>query len=313
VVQPFIRQGHKRAPGIVSVWGGAEPYVNDFFRDIDGSGWQVDRSAFDGMLAKSAEKAGTTVRSGSHLLTSPRRTVEGWAFEFACQDKRSDCRCKFLIDATGRSGTSWLSHLSPRVVLDRLIGVVWTGKQSGEWPYTLVESIDDGWFYSANLPGERMTVVYMTDSDLYRQGLRQFADLWWRQLSKASHVRKRLPGHADISKLRLVSAASMARLNPVGRDWCAVGDAAMSHDPLSGRGVNHALESAFQAAPAVQRYLEQGEPLGTYRHWVAGMLHSHLVARKHYYAAERRWLGSAFWQRRACLPVARPSTSRHCS
>jgi flavin-dependent dehydrogenase len=313
VVQPFIRQGHKRAPGIVSVWGSAQPYLNDFFRGVDGSGWQVDRSAFDRLLAKSAERAGATVRSGSHMLTSPRRTVEGWAFEFACQDKRSDCRCRFLIDATGRSGTSWLSYLSPMIVLDKLIGVVWTGKQGGEWPYALVESVDDGWFYSANLPGERMTVVYMTDSDLYRQGRRQFADLWWRQLSKTSQVRKRLPCHADISKLRLVSAASTARLNPVGRDWCAVGDAAMSHDPLSGLGVTHALESAFQAAPAVQRYLAQGESLSTYRHWVEGMLHRHLVARKQYYATERRWPGSAFWQRRACLPVVRPATSSNYS
>jgi 2-polyprenyl-6-methoxyphenol hydroxylase-like FAD-dependent oxidoreductase len=199
------------------------------------------------------------------------------------------------------------------IVLDKLIGVVWTGKQGGEWPYALVESVDDGWFYSANLPGERMTVVYMTDSDLYRQGRRQFADLWWRQLSKTSQVRKRLPCHADISKLRLVSAASTARLNPVGRDWCAVGDAAMSHDPLSGLGVTHALESAFQAAPAVQRYLAQGESLSTYRHWVEGMLHRHLVARKQYYATERRWPGSAFWQRRACLPVVRPATSSNYS
>jgi flavin-dependent dehydrogenase len=58
VVQPFIRQGHKRAPGIVSVWGSAQPYLNDFFRGVDGSGWQVDRSAFDRLLAKSAERAG---------------------------------------------------------------------------------------------------------------------------------------------------------------------------------------------------------------------------------------------------------------
>lgn len=172
-------------------------------------------------------------------------------FESACEGKRSGCRCRLLIDATGRSGTSWLSHLSPSGVLDRLIGVAWTGKQSGEWPYTLVESVDDGWFYSANLPGERVTVVYMADSDLYRHSL-------WHQLSKATHARKRLPCRADVSKLRLVSAASTVRLNPVGKGWCAVGDAAMSHDPLSGLGVNHALESAFQAAPPLDSIWRTG-------------------------------------------------------
>jgi flavin-dependent dehydrogenase len=310
LLEDFVRQGGKPAPGIVSVWGNAESYVNDFLLGVHGSGWQVDRAVFDSMLAKSAEKAGATVRLGSRLLSSPKRTTKDWVFEFACQGKRSNCRCRFLVDATGRSGTSWLSHLSPRVVLDRLIGVVWTGKQSGEWPYTLVESADDGWFYSANLPGERATVVYMTDSDLYRQGRRQFPDLWRRQLSKTTYARKRLPCGADLSKLRLISAASTARLNPVGKGWCAVGDAAVSHDPLSGLGVHHALESALQAAPAVKRYLEDGEPLSTYRDWLARVVDRQLVARQYYYAMERRWLSSAFWQRRTCLPSKmRPATA----
>src|SRR5438445_9793320 len=44
VVQDFVHQRHKPAPGIVSVWGSKEPYVKDFLLGIDGSGWQVDRA-----------------------------------------------------------------------------------------------------------------------------------------------------------------------------------------------------------------------------------------------------------------------------
>ena len=32
------------APGIVSVWGAAEPYENDFISDPYGSGWHVDHA-----------------------------------------------------------------------------------------------------------------------------------------------------------------------------------------------------------------------------------------------------------------------------
>ena len=305
VLPQFLGQAYTPAPGIVSVWGSPQPFVTDFLFGVHGSGWQIDRLAFDRMLAKSAEKAGATVQLGSRMLSAPRRDREGWVFEFASQGTRSECRCRFLIDATGRSGTSWLSSLSPRVVMDKLIGVAWTGKQSAEWLYTLVESVDDGWFYCANLPGERATVVYMTDSDLYRHGCRQFPDLWWRQLSKTTCARERIPRGVDVSKPVILSAASIARLNPVGKGWCAVGDAAMSYDPLSGLGVYYAMESAYQAAAAVLQYLQDGKPLNSYRNWVAKMVHYNLVARQHYYATERRWPSSLFWQRRCCPPPVR--------
>jgi flavin-dependent dehydrogenase len=295
----FVRQGFTPAPGIVSVWGSAEPLANDFLFGVHGSGWQVDRAAFDRMLATGAAKAGATVLLGARLLKARKRNREGWLFEWACQDERSACDCRFLIDATGRSGASPLSSLSPRVVLDRLIGVVWTGDQRGEWPYTLIESVDDGWFYSANLRGTRATVAFMTDSDLYRCGHGERSDRWRRQLNKTTYVRERLPRNADLSQLRIVSAASTVRVNPVGKGWCAVGDAAMSYDPLSGLGVHQALESAFQAASAASQYLQDHKPLGAYRRWVAKMADRHLAARQHYYATERRWPGSRFWQRRA--------------
>jgi flavin-dependent dehydrogenase len=301
LMQPFIHQGHKRAPGIVSVWGGDEPYVNDFFRGVDGSGWQVDRSAFDRMLAENAARAGATVRLGSRMVTSPRRTKEDWVFESACQGRISTCNCRFLVDATGRSGSSWLSQLSPRVVLDRLIGVVWTGKRRSESPYTVVESVDEGWFYSADLPRGRATVAYMTDSDLYRQGRKQFPDLWRRLLSKTIYARERLSNGGDLSRLRIMSAASTVRASAVGENWCAVGDAALSHDPLSGLGVYQALESAAHAAPDIRQYLEGGKTLSdfsSYRSWVARALDDYLIARRHYYAKESRWPTSPFWRRR---------------
>ena len=257
------------------------------------------------MLANGAARAGATVRVGSRVLTALRRSRTGWALELSCQGKICERDCRFLIDATGRSGASCLSPLSPRIVLDRLIGVVWTGQQNGEWPYTLVESVDDGWFYAASLPGGRATVAYMTDSDLYRCGYRHHSDLWRRQLNKTTYMRGRLPRNADLSKLRIVSAASTIRVNPVGQGWCAVGDAAMSHDPLSGLGVHHALESAFQMAADAPECLQDDQPLGAYREWLMKTVSRHLAARQHFYATERRWGNSKFWQRRATLPTMR--------
>jgi 2-polyprenyl-6-methoxyphenol hydroxylase-like FAD-dependent oxidoreductase len=207
---------HQPAQGIVSMWGSQEPRVNDYLFVLNGAGWHVDRAAFDRMLAQHARKAGATVRRGSQLLSPPLRTWKHWVFEFTRKGQRFACSCRFLVDATGRSGTPWLAHLSHRVVLDRLIAVVWTGKSRSNSQYLSVESVSDGWFYSANLPQEQTTIAYMTDSDLYRKSRQRAPSLWRWQLDQTTYARQRLTIDANLSKLRIVSAATVIRAHPVG-------------------------------------------------------------------------------------------------
>jgi len=185
-------------------------------------------------------------------------------------------------------------------VVDRLIGIGWTGNQDKDWPYTLVESSDDGWFYSSSLPGGQATIAYMTDSDLYREKIRQFPNVWWRELDRTEHTRKRFPNGGDQSALTILSAATILRLEPAGESWCAVGDAAIGFDPLSGLGVQQAFDSAFQASDAVRAYLAgDKQALAGYRQWVNQSLNAYLFARRAYYARVKRWPDSRFWQRRA--------------
>jgi flavin-dependent dehydrogenase len=221
-----------------------------------------------------------------------------WEFEYFHDNRKVACSCRFLVDATGRSGSSWLGNLSSRIVLDRLIGVAWTGNSSSSSPYLVVEPINDGWFYSTTLPGGKATIAYMTDSDLYRRESERIPRLWHRQLDQTTYARERFSPYQDRSRLQIVSAATVIRAMPVGKDWCAVGDAAFSHDPLSGLGVHHALESATHAASGIGSLLTRGRPLSTYESWIAKSLRNYLRSRRHYYAKERRWPTSPFWQRR---------------
>jgi flavin-dependent dehydrogenase len=287
-----------RTEGVVSVWTSPNPQVSDFLRGINGNGWHVDRAAFDQMLARAARRSGVTVRSGSRMTGAPRRSHKRWLFEFTSNRRSIACECRFLVDATGRSGSSPVARLSPRVALDRLIAIIWTGKTVKAGNYLTVESIPDGWFYSAGLPGQRTTVVYMTDSDLYREGCKLHPDFWRRRLSQTNYAQERLSSKAASLNLRIVSAATVVRAESAGEHWCAVGDASLSHDPLSGRGVYDALQSASHAASAIEEYLHRGKPLIGYTSWTAGRLHDYLISRRLNYATERRWQSSPFWQRR---------------
>src|SRR5205807_9309741 len=68
---------------------------------------------------------------------------------------------------------------------------------------TLVESVPDGWWYSVQVPGERMVVAFMTDADIVRDRRLYEPEVWRHALEETNATRRRV---ANASLLR--SAAS---------------------------------------------------------------------------------------------------------
>jgi flavin-dependent dehydrogenase len=301
VFDRFLQQKHSASAGITSAWGKSKLDINDFLFGTYGNGWQVDRVAFDHMLAHAAAAAGATVWTGTHLLGRPQRRNKTWEFQARHNGEELTCRSIFLVDATGRCGTPSLCTPSPKLVIDGLIGIVWTGKHDEQWSYTLVESIDDGWFYSTSLPGRQALIAYMTDCDIYREKVRRFPNTWWRDLHRTTHTHKKFPAAADHRHVKLFSAATTWR-EPIGESWCAVGDATISFDPLSGLGVQYAIDSAVHAADSIRKYLAHNQGLDAYRKWMNDCAKRYLLGRQQYYSRETRWPASRFWQRRFVLP-----------
>jgi hypothetical protein len=97
------------------------------------------------------------------------------------------------------------------------------------------------------------------------------------------HTRKRFPATADDRQVKVFSAATTWRRE----SWCAVGDATMSFDPLSGLGVQHAIDSAIHAADSVRKYLAQHQGLDASRKWVKDCVKRYLVERQQYYSRAR--------------------------
>jgi flavin-dependent dehydrogenase len=82
-------------------------------------------------------------------------------------------------------------------------------------------------------------------------------------------------------------------------DWLAVGDAAQSHDPLSGQGVVRALEAGLDAASLVARSSAGDKAaVDRFANDAEQAFDEYLARRTAYYALETRWSCSEFWQRR---------------
>ena len=107
----------------------------------------------------------------------------------------------------------------------------------------------DAWRFSTSIPIDRQSTTY---------------------------ARERLSSCAAGLNLRIVSAATVVRIEGAGEHWCAVGDALLSHDPLSGCGVYDAPQSARRAASAIEDYLHRGKPLRAYKSWTAARLRDYL-------------------------------------
>lgn len=97
-----------------------------------------------------------------------------------------------------------------------------------------------------------------------------------------------------------VRGAAVGRLDiPFGPRWLAAGDAVMTQDPLSSRGVVAALLSGLHSALALAA-CRDGVPGSRQRYadTLRAIFDQHLIARRAWYGAEPRWSESPFWRRR---------------
>ncbi len=105
------------------------------------------------------------------------------------------------------------------------------------------------------------------------------------------------PGPID--GVRVVTARSARLDRAAGRNWLAVGDAALAYDPLSGQGIVRALGSGEAGGRAIVDWYEgDHEAPGRYADAVAHEFKSYQTLCLSYYSSERRWSGSPFWERR---------------
>jgi hypothetical protein len=183
----------------------------------------------------------------------------------------------------------------PYQQLDELVSLFAVAKSSRRTDCdarTFVEALPNGWCYSALMPSGMRTVAFQTDSELVP---RRYANTtWlWEQLSQGATIYSLLRRHEYefAEPARIVPAHSGRFKYCSGSNWIAVGDAAMTFDPLSGQGTAKTLDSSYQA---VRRILNQDD----YEAVCNRMWGRFLQQRAEFYGAERRWANKEFWSRR---------------
>jgi flavin-dependent dehydrogenase len=301
----FSKEAHLSCPSIVSAWGSPEPAVVDHMLNPLGHAWCLDRARFDSDLRAAAERLGVDVRSGTKARP-PRGKAGAWELDFTDHEGRARAlRAKVVIDATGR-GARVAQHQGARKRhIDRQVALwaVWQVAERDRTASLYIEAAPGGWWYSALLPGRRRIVVHLTDADLLpaapeeRVGIAESA----RRLELIGDVL----GASDRPRLASGPRVTSARTGWIerfaGPGWVAAGDAAVTSDPLSGRGMVIALLSGRTAGAAAAELASGGDgaaALAHHQQQLTAVLEDTLVQRTDTYRAESRWPQSEYWARR---------------
>jgi flavin-dependent dehydrogenase len=305
----FMALGALPSWGTRSVWGDSQAQSHSHLQNPWGSGWHVDRAAFDRMLARAAADAGAELREGVGLHGANFDGTQ-WALRTGDASGAAglSMHARVLVDATGRRAQLARAFGAQRLLFDRLVGVAvrWSGVNPIEQGYLLVETAAEGWWYSAPLPQDGMVAMLMTDADLCARHRLNQATPWHIALAAAPMSRERLSA-ASCESAPQVYCAHSQRLHHdpalAPGPWLAVGDAALAVDPVSGSGVLRALHTAEAAAQAVREVLTAGPhwrvPLAAYESARDAECSAFLIERAQYYEAEERYAGASFWGRRS--------------
>jgi flavin-dependent dehydrogenase len=295
--------------GTRSVWGAATAEEHSHMLTPYLCGWHVDRLAFDRMLADSAAKAGAQLMLGVRVLRcapSPNGGVILQVGEVKDSARLDEIRADFVVDAGGRVGALARSFGSRYATFDRLVGVgaQFNDALAGAHCYTLVETTPDGWWYSAPVATDRSVAMLMTDGDLSASLGAKAWPQWRAALRRAKLTSERVGVGKPHWGPRIFSAASRRLVRAAGdrARWLAVGDAALSVDPISGSGVIRALRTAQDAASTVLATLTgASEAIAGYEAERDKECSAYLVERAAYYSIERRWPSAPFWRRRVAV------------
>lgn len=299
----FLGDGHLLCHANASAWGSPELVWHDFIGDPRGPGFHIDRPRFEALLrARAGEVGAMLVTSDAPGMTA--RTANGWRLD--ANREVPPITARYLVDASGRAACLARALGCRREVAwsqVALVGFARTARLCEE-SFTLIEAVPAGFWYSAPVPGGRFAVALFTDADLHDARAARTADGFHALLAAAPRTRGRLDAHGAAldGEPRFVGADSGWLAPAQGPGWVAVGDAAITYDPISAHGLTLALRTGVDAAEALLADAAgDGDALPRYGARLTRAFHAYRSEALLLYRAEQRWPTADYWRRRHAL------------
>lgn len=305
------QENYLRSNGVLSYWGSEQVYIADHLRNPDGCSWHIDRRAFETYMRESALKRSVNCIWNVKLYSSNYEKYF-WQIKVKTNDRGLEekfytIKAGLVIDASGRQSHFARQVGVNRTPFDKLIAVWAVLPDPHQYPMSTISSDRSGWWYSAPLPKRKRIISFHTDSDLIDRIAVKSSNGFTRLIKTNREMAEILEKGGGEIKFYGAVAANSTRLNQVaGTQWVALGDAAMSFDPLSSQGMYNAMATAMQLAELIRKYdciLRPAPENVLYFNdkfvYLMDRIWEYYVKHKFiFYNEEKRWNDSVFWKRR---------------
>lgn len=297
----FLNQGHEACYGSCSYWGSPKRGYNDSMLSPYGHGWHLDRSKFNRFLIQESVNRGVQVLKGiTYLKSNPLDS----GYQLGYQDNqgnKNSIEANFVVDATGGRGVFAQEQGSLKIHGTPLVCIGLRFKNKGQIQVsklTHLESVQDGWWYAARIPGEYLLVTFYTTAERVKELELHNIKNWFNLLAEAPNtwnlVAQMEPAE---SKIRGFKASSFCLNKVTGNDWLAIGDAATTYDPITSQGIIKATTHGARAAEIISHYLlGTTEALEQFQREIQLQYTNYLSSRSYFYNLEKRWPNSPFWK-----------------
>lgn len=285
---------HRPSPGVISLWNGPSPTVKPVLSMPGGRAFNLDRRVFSQELKERAAELGVT---HFKLIGPPNLMWRANHWHINQGVSKTPLFAKHLVDATGRSAILARKSAIPIIRHDNLVGLAAMFENiTVEDAFLRVEALSNGWAYAAPLSEDRLVFVFLTDAKTLPPAIgQQRKQLIIDELSESKLIAPIL-GKGDIQGIKFQPLPAWSQLTKLNTEtnWTAIGDAAMSFDPLASAGMTKALldigdlrNISDKKITPEQLQKKRAQRYETYR--------TNLT--KNYQAADRQ--NSAFWRHRS--------------
>jgi flavin-dependent dehydrogenase len=301
----FNGQGHLPYYGNRSRWGSEVLRETDFLRDPMGHGWHLDRQTFEIWLRKKAIERGAALLAPAWLAQVEWDEHRRWRILLMQDNQRLEIQSRLLIDAGGRTPLIAKRLGATRIQLDNMVCSWVIGEaqaRTSEQGFSYIHSVPQGWWYTAPTPGGKRIVAFHTLAGNH-------ATAWMHSTPSLLEQAQNIPRLWERIDFEIINqnpwqhgytAANSAMTQPaVGSAWLAVGDAALSFDPLSSQGIYNALYTGLAASESAYRFL-QGEisNFAEYQGQLEAIRDAYERHLHEWYGSEQRWSEEEFWKGR---------------
>lgn len=297
----LLTEGHLNSHGLLSYWGTEIPTLVDQLTNPDGHGWHLNRQLFEQQLRDRVQRRGIRCLWPASFSTSEHKP-NGWLLDIQHKNKPMQLHSQLVIDATGRHSRFARALGVRRQNLDQQLSVWLTALVKVRKHISVLSSVPEGWWYSAPLPELPQIDAALVDAEQSEGQARLFAlqmqaGQFDKNLSLSSaaflQAAAKAPGLNTLVQqiipgtetLHGVVAANSSKLEQgCGEGWFAIGDAAMSFDPLSSQGIFNAMATAMQLADLlIEHGLQHKNIPALYQAQLDSIWQHYLVHKDSYY------------------------------